>query len=192
MKRSELGLELALKIKHIAIGRRNRPGTTLRPKYITVHNTDNTKAGAGAAAHDRFVREVGYYIHEGKTKWISWHYTVDDVETYNHLPLNEIGWHAGTAAANQTSIGIEVCMNSDIDQDAAFLRARKLVACLIYDLGLFDKIDETLRAHFHWTQKKCPRLLFDRPNDPNDRVLGNKWANFVADVKTLVSQIQPG
>ncbi|NBB13911.1 N-acetylmuramoyl-L-alanine amidase [Caulobacter sp. SLTY] len=184
MLRSELGKQLNLTIAHIASGRPNRPGTPLMPMFITVHNTDNTHAGAGAAAHARFVRETGYYMHNNRQVWISWHYTVDDKETYRHLPLNEVGWHAGTREGNATSIGVEVCMNSDGDQDAAFDRAVKLLACLTFDMGVEPR--DVLRTHYHWSGKQCPRLLL------NEKKPGKKWAAFVDRVQALNDSIVPG
>lgn len=184
MLRSELGKQLNLKIAHIDQGRPNRPGTLLWPKFITVHNTDNTRAGAGAANHDRFVRNTGHYVHNGRKVWISWHYTVDDREIYRHLPLNEIGWHAGTRDGNMRSIGVEVCMNSDGDQAGAFARATKLLACLTFDMGM--EPTEALRTHWHWTGKTCPRLLLDagRP--------GPRWQAFVDGVQALKDSLEPG
>lgn len=42
----------------------------------------------------------------------SWHFTVDEKEIYQHLPLNENGWHAGDGGTgNRKSIGIEICEN---------------------------------------------------------------------------------
>ncbi len=59
-------------------GHRNRPGTKIAITGITVHNTDNTTRGADAAAHGRFLSQVGYYMLKGQKHWVSWHYTVDE------------------------------------------------------------------------------------------------------------------
>ncbi|MED3686152.1 hypothetical protein P4530_24625 [Bacillus thuringiensis] len=45
------------------------------PKYITIHETDNTNVGAGARNHARYLHNQAI----GSTdKTASWHFTVDD------------------------------------------------------------------------------------------------------------------
>ncbi|MFP3398696.1 N-acetylmuramoyl-L-alanine amidase, partial [Brevibacterium sp. SIMBA_078] len=80
-------------------------GNYMKPLYITVHNTANTAKGANAASHASFVKR--------SSTGVSWHYTVDDSVIYQHLPLNENGWHAGDGrgTGNMKSIGIEICEN---------------------------------------------------------------------------------
>lgn len=179
--RAELGQSLGLTISHIPEGRPNRSGSPLNPRFITVHNTSNTDFGADAEAHSRLVNQTGYYEHEGKKRWVSWHYTVDDDTCIRHLPLNEIGWHAGTREGNAESIGIEICMNKGIDQARAFDRAQRLIACLCHDLNLEPK--NAIRAHQHWSGKACPTLLLD------DGELGAKWEAFVAGVESYLKAI---
>ncbi len=70
----------------IPSGSSNRPGYYMNPLYITVHNTSNTAKGANAASHARFAKN-------NPSTGVSWHFTVDDAEIYQHLPLNENGWH---------------------------------------------------------------------------------------------------
>ncbi|MDH7809537.1 MULTISPECIES: penicillin-insensitive murein endopeptidase [unclassified Rhizobium] len=154
-------------------GKRNRPGTRISPTSITIHNTDNTNRGANAKAHSRFVRETGYYEHNGKIIWVSWHFTVDDTHVIQHLPLNEVGYHAGSNA-NGSSIAIEICMNSDNDQERANSRAVGLVASLLRDFG-WD-VDQVKR-HKDWTGKNCPSLLMS----------GTKWKAFLKAVSTELS-----
>lgn len=167
MERSEIGRSLNLSEMMIARGRRNRPGVRIRPTSITIHNTDNDNAGADASAHGRWVTKTGFYMLKGKEHWVSWHYSVDDERVVKHLPINEAGYHAGRPA-NLSSIAIEICMNSDIDQAAADDRAARLVAVLLYDIGL--DIDQ-VRTHQSWTGKHCPRRLIGRS-------AGMSWAEF--------------
>lgn len=65
-----------------------RPGIPMNPRWVTVHETSNNKAGANAEAHARL-------LERGNTRTASWHFTVDDKQIIQHLPTNEIGWHAG-------------------------------------------------------------------------------------------------
>lgn len=179
--RGELGQTLALSIQTIAEGRPNRSGAPLAAKYITVHNTDNSRIGADAEAHSRFLTNTGYYIFNGRKRYVSWHYTVDDDSCVRHLPLNEVGFHAGSSDGNATSIGIEICMNADIDQNRAFERAQKLIACLCYDLGL--KPATAVVPHMHWSGKKCPSLLLDGGK------LGAKWEQFIKQIDEILGNI---
>lgn len=124
----------------------------MKPDYITVHNTDNTSAGATAEAHSRFVLNGS----GGAEK--SWHYTVDDKEIYQHLRDDEQGWHAGDGSGpgNRTSIGVEICMHSGMDQERAWKNAAWLIAQLAKRHNiLLTKIV----PHKHWTGKNCPSRI---------------------------------
>ena len=92
-------------------GRKNRPGYPMTPKYITIHETGSFGKGANAKAHAKYIKSD-----DAANRPASWHFTVDDTEIYQHLPLNENGWHAGdgeSGIGNRQSIGIEICVNSD-------------------------------------------------------------------------------
>ncbi len=159
MTRAELGQSLGLEIDLIPRGRPNRPGTRISPRFLTLHNTGNANRGADARAHARFVTTTGHYrLASGTRRWVSWHYTVDDLRVIKHLPIGEMAWHAGRAG-NRSSIGIETCMHAGIDQAAADDRLARLAAVLCHDLGL--GID-AIRSHKDWTGKACPVLLLPR------------------------------
>ncbi|ADF59157.1 MULTISPECIES: N-acetylmuramoyl-L-alanine amidase [Bacillus subtilis group] len=138
----------------IPVGHSNRPGYTMDPAYITVHNTANTARGASAAMHARYEKNP-----ETPT---SWHFTVDDKEIYQHLPLNENGWHAGDGnrgTGNRKSIGIEICENSDGDFEKAVANAQWLIKKLMKEQGISLA---NVVPHKHWSGKQCPRKLLDR------------------------------
>src|SRR6516225_5553481 len=66
----------------------------LHATYITIHSTDNPNATA--LQHARGMA-VGAF--RGRTKWnrtgyMTWHFTVDDVQAIQSLPLNIQGEHA--------------------------------------------------------------------------------------------------
>ncbi|MEP2236010.1 MAG: N-acetylmuramoyl-L-alanine amidase [Alteripontixanthobacter sp.] len=128
-----------------------RPGISLDPEFITIHNTDNTNPGAGAAAHNRYVRGT-----DAVGRRVSWHYTVDDRVAYQHLPADEVGWHAGKSA-NTSSIGIEICMNADMDTTQGYNNAVALVAFCVKDLNL--SFPACIKQHNDWTGKNCPRAI---------------------------------
>ena len=131
-----------------------RPGTKLSANYITVHNTDNEKKGADAAAHNAYVRGP-----DAVARMVSWHYTVDDKLAYQHLPDDEVGYHASTKAGNTQSIGIEICMNSDMDVTKAYANAAQLVAHCVSVRKL--TFPGCMKQHKDWNGKHCPRVLLD-------------------------------
>lgn len=138
----------------IPVGHNNRPGYAMDPAYITVHNTANTARGANAAMHARYEKNP-----ETPT---SWHFTVDEKEIYQHLPLNENGWHAGdgnSGTGNRKSIGIEICENSDGDFVKAVANAQWLIKKLMKEQGISLA---NVVPHQHWSGKYCPRKLLDR------------------------------
>jgi N-acetylmuramoyl-L-alanine amidase CwlA len=153
-------------------GRRDRPGTAITATSVTIHNTDNPDRGANAKAHARALVSgslLGEYVR-------SWHFTVDDVSVYRHLPINEMAYHAGKRAGNTTSIGVEICENADLDAKAAYRNAAQLAAQLLKQIG---KTPATgLKQHHDWSGKDCPGVL---------RHKAGGWDSFVADVTAAFS-----
>lgn len=136
----------------------NRPGYAMNPDFITIHNTSNTDKGADAKMHANYVKQPDTAV--------SWHFTVDDSEIYQHLPLNENGWHAGdgtNGTGNRKSIGIEICENADGDFDKAVKNAQWLIKKLMKDYHI--SLDRVV-PHKKWSGKNCP-----------DRLL-NSWESF--------------
>ncbi|PGO85077.1 N-acetylmuramoyl-L-alanine amidase [Bacillus thuringiensis] len=137
-------------------GNSNRPAYAMSPKYITVHTTENTDAGANARQHAKFVNNGG------GSAGVSWHFTVDDTRIVQHLPINENGWHAGDGASgtgNRQSIGIETCENSDGNFEKALANVAKLVKFLMTNtgIGLGNVV-----PHQRWSGKYCPRPILNR------------------------------
>jgi N-acetylmuramoyl-L-alanine amidase len=155
----------------------------LRPSFLTIHST--ASPGGTAAAHGRLLREGEI---RAKTQWNKrgfnfWHFTVDDKETVQHLPLNETGEHADhDGPGNATSIGIEICEFREAGrQKAAIARCASLAAWL---RKKFRIPLQNVVPHYHWTMvhfnnwhKPCPRILMDG-NKP-----GAKWAAFLKQVE---------
>ncbi|MCV3202462.1 N-acetylmuramoyl-L-alanine amidase, partial [Bacillus velezensis] len=89
-------------------------------------------------------------------------FTVDDTEIYQHLPLNENGWHAGdgnNGTGNRKSIGIEICENSDGDFEKAVANAQGLIKKLMKEQGISLA---NVVPHQRWSGKYCPHKLLDR------------------------------
>jgi len=152
----------------VAAGRANRPGYAMTPKYITIHNTDNTDAGAGAKAHASYIQTTD--------STTSWHFTVDDKYIMQHIPLDENAWHAGdgrNGTGNRESIGIEICMNPECDEATANRNAADLAAYLIATVPSLGGTVDCLRQHYDWTGKDCPSRIRAR----------GQWDGFIEMVK---------
>jgi N-acetylmuramoyl-L-alanine amidase CwlA len=176
MRLDEAQLKLNIVQDYVPVGNHNRPGDKLVPTSITIHNTDNTSKGANAAAHAKYMKGP-----DAQKREVSWHFTVDDKFVYQSLPTTEIGWHAGNKAGNNSSVGIEICMNSDLDEAAAYDRAALLTAWLAYRLKI--EVPAAVVQHHDWSGKNCPRVL---------RKNGNKgWTAFVDQVVKYYKEIEP-
>lgn len=129
-------------------GRPNRPGRAMVPRYITIHETGNRSKGANAEAHASYLQTT--------TSKVSWHYTVDENCAYQHIPDNEVAFHAGTASGNNRSIGIEICVNKDGDFSRACKNAVELVRNLMrrYNISITNVVQ-----HNYWNGKNCPENL---------------------------------
>ncbi|MED2040637.1 S-layer homology domain-containing protein [Bacillus wiedmannii] len=146
-----------------------RPQNHMIPKYITIHETDNESVGAGAKKHAQYL----YNQAVGDTdRSASWHFTVDDKEIYQHLPLNENGWHAGDGdgPGNRESIAIEIAVNSDGDYNKALDNAKKLVAYLMKETGV--SLNNIVK-HQKWSGKNCPAIM----------ITSGRWIPFVNGVE---------
>ena len=135
-------------------------------KYLVIHETANTAAGADAEAHNRFIHE------NGMTEEHSWHYTVDDHQIYHHLPDDEPAYHAGDHmeqdGGNLNGIGIEMCVASDNDYDQTVANTAKLAAKLLVEYDL--KPEVALRKHQDFSGKLCPQRMIEQ----------GRWEGFAA------------
>lgn len=156
----------------------------LRATYITIHSTDNS--GATALMHARGMA-VGAF--RARTRWnrtgyMTWHFTVDDVQAIQSLPLNIQGEHADhDGPGNTTSIGIEICeFRNPVRQAAAIDRAARLTAWLMHEKGI--PLDHVVphyhwpQWHFHGNQKNCPRILLEHGRP------GPRWDAFLQRIRS--------
>lgn len=165
----------------IPVGRRNRPGTKLTgPKYITIHDTANPVKGADALMHARYLKGD-----DAANRPASWHFTVDDQRVVQHLPLDEVAWHAGDGSkgpGNTSSIAIEICENADGDRAKAEANAAELVAHLIRTVPSLLPFPECVVQHNRWTGKDCPHIIRHRSGG---------WEAFLAAVRAYLQQPAP-
>jgi len=136
-------------------------GTAMTPEYVTIHETANTAPGANAAMHSRYLRSQ-----DAIDRQVTWHFTVDDHEIRQHLPLDINAWHAGdgvSGTGNRKSIAIEICVNADGDFAAAQRQAAALVAHLIRTVPTLRPFPECVVQHNRWSGKDCPAKLRAAP-----------------------------
>lgn len=127
------------------------PNVTMTPTSITIHQTGNI--GAPAKNNHNYMKNCN----GNGSRIASWHFTVDDKEIYQAVPTNMKAYHAGNAAGNSSSIGIEICMFNDAErQKKAYLNAIELVKILLqyhkFNIG-------QVKQHYNWTKKDCPQWL---------------------------------
>ena len=152
--------------KHLvpeSIAKRVTYNGTNSKKYIVIHETANTRAGADANAHARLQAS-------GNSRAASWHYTVDDKEIVQSFDDNKQCWHAGNRFYNENSIGIEICVNNDGNFKKAVENAVKLTKHLMdkYNISVNNVIQ-----HNQASGKNCPRYL--RSGEK-----GVSWGDFKA------------
>lgn len=130
--------------------------------YICLHETANVNDGAGDEMHAIYILGDDAIRRE-----VLWHATVDDDSVTQHLPFNEVGWHAGDGyhgPGNRTSIGIELAVNSDGDFEQTQRNAAWFIAHHIIKAGLVRKpFPECMVQHHHWKGKDCPHFIRATP-----------------------------
>lgn len=162
-----------------ARGRRGQ--SSMRPRYITIHSTQNWSQGADAWRHSLALKR-------SKLGKLSWHFTTDENVAVQHLPTNITGRHADyDGPGNKYSIGIEMCEHPGNSRARTVERTAKLAAFLMYK---YDIPISKVVPHYHWPRhgrspahKNCPHFLLD-----NGRP-GRKWQGFQSTVKKYHDQI---
>ncbi|UHR03238.1 N-acetylmuramoyl-L-alanine amidase [Peptoniphilus sp. GNH] len=103
-----------------------------RIQYLVIHDTGNSGSGANAFNHYKFFA--------GGNRNASAHYFVDDHEIVQIIGDGFSAWHCGdtqgygralNGVRNCTSIGIELCINSDGDYQKAYENLVELVKNLM-------------------------------------------------------------
>ena len=157
------------------------------PQYIVIHDSGMTNVGDNAEGLNTFIHNNANTV-GGRVA--SWHFSVDQEEIYQHVPTDEIAWHAGDGGVafgstyinstskiecigggNSNGIGIETCINPGNDYELTLKRTAKLTASLLHQYGLgLDRI----KQHFNFSGKQCPNVI--RSSD-------GMWESFLRDVE---------
>lgn len=137
--------------------------TRSKIEWIVYHETGNTNIYAKAKGHSN-------YIQSGP-KGVSWHFTVDDTQIFQHIPIYEVAWHAGDGTkpkgvwtkdehillggGNMFGVGIETCVNEGVNYNKVMRKTAKLIgAKLLIDCNL--TID-AVKQHYDFSGKNCPQ-----------------------------------
>ena len=150
-----------------AISNRVSFGRGNAKRYLTIHQTGNTSAGANAKAHHNLQARSGIVY--------GWHWQVDDHEAIQTHDHDFKIWHAGDGRGkgNTESISIEICVNLDGDYNQSVENGAKLAALILKE----ENIDiSKMVQHNYWTGKNCPEQIRACKN-------GICWSNFVEKVK---------
>lgn len=147
-----------------------RPGIISPKNCIVVHNNANLKS---TARNERSwlinVNNIPKPRPDGKPgTGASWNLTVDDIETIEAIPINEVSWSAGDGGqgrGNLHGISIEICEKGGLKAEK---RAIELIAYLmvVYAIPLSEVL-----PHKFFSGKICPRIILPR------------WNKFIADIQ---------
>ena len=123
-------------------------------RYIVIHDTGNSSAGANARAH------FNYFNSANRSS--SADIFVDDDEC---LIVNDYhkyySWHCGDGQGkygitNSNSVGIEMCVNSDGNYEKAFRNTVDVARKLMEELNIpFDRVVR----HYDASRKNCPASM---------------------------------
>lgn len=155
----------------IAKGNKCRSGQKHKKQWIVIHETANKSKGAGAKNHAKYLHNLA----KADSTYLSWHYTVDDKDIIQHIPDDEIAWHAGDGnkpdGGNYAGIGIEICINPESDFEVAKQKAAELVAHL---LAKHNLPISAVKQHYDFSGKNCPATIRSK----------GQWDSFIAMVDT--------
>lgn len=134
-------------------------------KYIVIHETSNESKGAGAQTHAN-LQSRGFSA--------SWHYSVGSDGIYQSFEDTAQTWHAGSPSYNKSSIGIEMCVNSDGDYKKTVDTTIELVKHLMKKHNILPTNVIPHQKTSTWN-KICPRYLLG----------GSRYINWNTFIKRL-------
>ncbi len=188
-------LPLGLTVKKMIIpkGTNGRHRTrSMRPRYITIHSTQNRARSANAYSHAKGLYNGNFKATHNSLGYLTWHFTIDQSNIYQSLPTNEQGQHADyEGVGNRASIGIEMCENRGNSRSRTVDRTARLTAVLMKKHGIWIN---NVVPHQHWRMrrhsdgrdlghKNCPHFLMTNGKP------GAKWRQFQAKVMSYYRQL---
>jgi len=160
-----------------------RPGIRRQqPGYWVQHETANSNPGADADMHRRYMHN-GALGESGQPQTLGYHFTNDDHQIFQMVPIDEVTWQAADDAGpgNMSGISNELCINQGIDHAKARHVAEALAAGVLGALGLgADRVKRHWDFNFNNSPDKrhhCPDLMMNE----------NYWPTFVENVGKLLT-----
>lgn len=142
-----------------------RPAKAMNPKAICIHNTGNDGRGAGAKSHNTYIHNMSK-LPASATGYASWHFSVDNKDIYQHIPLDERAWHtgdgSGARSGNATAIGIEICENRDMTPAEYKQAEENAIALTVHLMKIFGIGITGVKCHQMYSGKYCPRVILKR------------------------------
>ncbi|HHK5554724.1 N-acetylmuramoyl-L-alanine amidase [Bacillus anthracis] len=137
---------------------------TMKPKYITVHNTYND-----ASAEN----EVSYMITNNNE--VSFHIAVDDKKAIQGIPLERNAWACGdgNGSGNRESISVEICYSKS-GGDRYYKAEENAVDVVRKLMSMYNIPIENVRTHQSWSGKYCPHRMLAE----------DRWGAFIQQVKS--------
>lgn len=156
-------------------------------QYIVIHDTGMAQKQYNGYGLNEYIHTQANKI-DGRVA--SWHFSCGADAIYEHIPIDEIGWHAGDGSrgfkdkyfnetynanciggGNQSGIGIETCINQFDDYLYTLSKCAKLVATLLikYDLDI-----DRIKMHNNFSGKDCPNIILHTKG---------LWEHFIEEVK---------
>jgi len=158
-----------------------RPGIARQtPGFWVQHETANTSPGADAAMHARYLGNGA----DGSQ--VSWHFTVDDHQIYQNIPIDEVTWQAadGSGPGNMSGISCELCVNSDGDKSLIRRNGEALCGQICAALGL--TVDQ-IKRHYDFNAADP-----NRHHCPDEMMSEGYWSQFVANAGVVIAANTPG
>ncbi|MBG9840620.1 MULTISPECIES: N-acetylmuramoyl-L-alanine amidase C-terminal domain-containing protein [Bacillus cereus group] len=136
---------------------------TMKPKYITVHNTYND-----ASAEN----EVSYMITNNNE--VSFHIAVDDKKAIQGIPLERNAWACGdgNGSGNRESISVEICYSKS-GGDRYYKAEENAVDVVRQLMSMYNIPIGNVRTHQSWSGKYCPHRMLAE----------GRWGAFIQKVK---------
>ncbi|RVU63850.1 N-acetylmuramoyl-L-alanine amidase [Bacillus thuringiensis] len=137
---------------------------TMKPKYITVHNTYND-----APAEN----EVSYMISNNNE--VSFHIAVDDKKAIQGIPLERNAWACGdgNGSGNRQSISVEICYSKS-GGDRYYKAEDNAIDVVRQLMSMYNIPIENVRTHQSWSGKYCPHRMLAE----------GRWGAFIQKVKS--------
>lgn len=159
-----------------------RPGIHMTAEIYVQHETGNPGAGANAAMH-------AHYLQTGaEGQQLGYHFTVDENEAIQMIPVNEVTWHGGDGPGqcNYTGIACELCVEDNNGHKAqARANAEKLAAAVMLACNLTRLIQHSECCAAIGNPSGC------HSNCPQYIRQDGYWPTFTRNVQSLMAGTTP-